>query len=83
MTIFDVTLLQNTYLFGNITLLHYWKINFLNQIFLNEIQVWYFLVIYKYNPPSASLHMNISIITSLICANYSRVDRLNIKHLST
>ncbi len=48
LTILDVTLLQNTYLFGNITLLHYWKINFLNQIFLNEIQVWYFLVIYKY-----------------------------------
>jgi hypothetical protein len=27
--------------------------------------------------------MNISIITSLVCANYNRVDRLNIKYLNT
>jgi len=41
---------------------------------------WWYINI---NPPSASLHMNISIITNLVCANYNRVDWLNIEHLST
>jgi hypothetical protein len=27
--------------------------------------------------------MNIPIITSLVCANYNRVDLLNVEHLST
>jgi hypothetical protein len=40
--------------------------------------LWWYINI---NPPSTSLYMNIS-ITSLVCANYNRVDRLNIEHLS-
>jgi hypothetical protein len=82
LTILDITLLQSTYMFGNITLLHYWKINFLNQIFFMKFKcgiLWWYINI---NPPSISLHLNISIITILVCANYNRVDLLNIKHLS-
>jgi hypothetical protein len=83
LTILDVTLLQNTYLFGKITLIHYWKINFLNQIFLMKFKcctLWWYINI---NHPSTSLHMNTTIITSLVRANYNRVDQLNIEHLST
>jgi len=82
LTLLDVTLLQNSYLFENITLLQYWKINILNQIFLMKFKcdiLWWYINI---NPPSTNLHMNISIIISVVCVNYNKVNWLNIEHLS-